>query len=68
MRLDGHTVIAPDYVRQCVNLLQNTNADNVGGKMSAYGTNKFAQGVAVATSTPFGVGGHDFIILTMRNG
>lgn len=60
VRVDGHTIIAPDYVRQCVHLLQNTNADNVGGKMNAYGTNRFAQVVAVATSSPFGVGGSRF--------
>src|SRR5688572_13574399 len=34
LRMDGHTTIATDYVRQCVQTLQRTQADNVGGKMN----------------------------------
>jgi succinoglycan biosynthesis protein ExoA len=60
IRVDGHTIIAPDYVRQCVEALQRTNADNVGGKMNAIGKNPFGKAVALATSTPFGVGGARF--------
>jgi glycosyltransferase involved in cell wall biosynthesis len=60
IRVDGHTLIAPDYVRQCVEALQRTNADNVGGKMNAIGNNPFGKAVALATSTPFGVGGARF--------
>lgn len=60
IRVDGHTVIAPDYVRQCVEALQRTNADNVGGKMNAIGSNLFGKAVALATSTPFGIGGGRF--------
>jgi succinoglycan biosynthesis protein ExoA len=60
IRVDGHTSVAPDYVRQCVETLQRTNADNVGGKMSAIGNNFFGKSVALATSTPFGIGGGRF--------
>ncbi len=60
IRVDGHTMIAPNYVRQCVNALQRTNADNVGGKMNAIGNTAFGKAVASATSTPFGVGGGRF--------
>ncbi len=60
IRVDGHTVIAPDYVRQCVDALQRSGADNVGGRMDAVGQGAFAQGVAIATSSPFGVGGARF--------
>ena len=60
IRVDGHTIIAPDYVRQCVDALQRTQADNVGGKMNAVGSNSFGKVVALATSTPFGVGGARF--------
>jgi cellulose synthase/poly-beta-1,6-N-acetylglucosamine synthase-like glycosyltransferase len=60
IRVDGHTVIAPDYVRQCVEILQRTRADNVGGKMNAVGINPFGKAVALATSTQFGVGGGRF--------
>ncbi|MDO9545353.1 MAG: glycosyltransferase family 2 protein [Pelolinea sp.] len=60
IRVDGHTVIAPDYVRQCVEILQRTQADNVGGKMNTIGSNPFGKAAALATSTPFGVGGARF--------
>ena len=60
IRVDGHTVIAPDYVRQCVVALHRTNADNVGGLMKGVGITTFGQAVALATSSPFGVGGARF--------
>jgi len=60
LRVDGHTVLAPDYVRQCVETLQRTNADNAGGKMNAVGNNSFSKAAALATSTPFGIGGGRF--------
>src|SRR5262245_29837167 len=30
-RMDAHTEYAPDYIRQCVAVLKETTADNVGG-------------------------------------
>lgn len=60
VRVDGHTIIAPDYVRQCVDALQRSGADNVGGRMNAIGSTVFGKAVALATSTPFGVGGGRF--------
>ena len=60
IRVDGHTIVAPDYVRQCVDALERTGADNVGGKMNAVGENFFGKAVALATSTPFGVGNARF--------
>lgn len=60
IRVDGHTIIAPDYVRQCVAALQRSGADNAGGRMRAVSATRFGQVVACATSTPFGVGGSRF--------
>ncbi len=60
VRVDGHTFIAADYVRSCVRLLLQHNADNVGGKMDARAENAFGKAVAAATSSPFGVGGARF--------
>lgn len=60
IRVDGHTTIATNYVRQCVDALQRTGAWNVGGKMNARGTTYFGKVVALATSTPFGIGGGRF--------
>jgi succinoglycan biosynthesis protein ExoA len=60
VRIDGHTVIAADYVRQCVAALQRTGADNVGGRMDPVGETRFGKAVALATTSPFGVGGGRF--------
>ena len=60
IRVDGHTQIAPDYIEQCVSALANTQADNVGGVMVAVGNTFWGKTVALATSSPFGVGGARF--------
>jgi len=60
IRVDGHTIIAPDYVRRCVEALKNSDAENVGGRMNAVGLNFFGKAVALATSTPFGIGNGRF--------
>jgi len=60
LRVDGHTVIAPDYVRQCVDALKRTNADNAGGKMTTIGITPFGKAVSLATCIPFGIGGGRF--------
>jgi succinoglycan biosynthesis protein ExoA len=60
VRVDGHTEIEPDYVRTCVETLLRTGADNVGGRMDPVSKSRFGQAVALATSTPFGVGGARF--------
>ena len=60
VRVDGHTVVEPDYVRACVEALRKTGADNAGGRMTAVGSSPFARAVAAATSSPFGVGGARF--------
>ena len=60
VRVDGHTIISPDYIRQCVIALQCSGADNVGGKMNAIGEGRFGESVAIATSSPFGIGGGRF--------
>lgn len=56
----AHSVLAPDYVTTAVATLNRTGADMVGGPMSAKSDGVVGQAVAVATSTPFGVGGARF--------
>ena len=60
VRVDGHTIIAIDYVRQCVTALQRTGADNVGGRMVAVSEGRFGRVVALATNSPYAVGGARF--------
>ena len=56
IRMDAHTVYAPDYISRCVELLMTTDAANVGGPMRKVGTTYVSQAIAIATSVPFGVG------------
>src|SRR5215470_15251283 len=37
VRIDVHTQYAPDYISQCLTVLQETGADNVGGPWVAQG-------------------------------
>jgi succinoglycan biosynthesis protein ExoA len=60
VRVDGHTIIEPDYVSECVRALVRSGADNVGGRMTAVGDTLVAQTIALATSSPFGVGDSQF--------
>jgi GT2 family glycosyltransferase len=60
VRIDGHTIVAPDYVRRCLDALRRTGADCVGGRMDAVADAAFGRAVALATSSPFGVGGARF--------
>jgi glycosyltransferase involved in cell wall biosynthesis len=60
VRVDAHTVIAPDYVRRCVEHLERGDAENVGGLMRPVGRTHFGRAVALATSSPFGIGGSKF--------
>lgn len=60
VRVDGHTIIEPDYVSQCVAHLNKTDAENVGGPMRATGEGYVAESIALATSTPFGIGNSKF--------
>lgn len=55
VRVDGHTVIAPDYVRQCVQALTETGADNVGGAMDPVGVTPMGKAIAAAGKSPFAV-------------
>ncbi len=55
VRVDGHTVIAPDYVSQCVYYLRVTGADNVGGLQRGAGLTPWGRAVAAAYRSPFGV-------------
>jgi succinoglycan biosynthesis protein ExoA len=56
VRADAHSLYATDYVRTCVDVLLETRADNVGGRMQPVGTTSFGRAVAKVTTSPFGVG------------
>lgn len=55
VRVDGHTIIAPDYVRQCVQALAQSGAVNVGGRMEPQGETPMGRAIAAAGASRFGV-------------
>jgi len=58
MRVDGHTHLAPDYMRVGVETLQRTGADNVGGPMVAVGGGRVGDAIALTTGSRFGIGAY----------
>ncbi len=57
VRMDVHCEYAPDYVRKCVEVLERTGADNVGGAQRARATTRFQRALCAALGSPLGVGG-----------
>lgn len=57
-RLDAHAEMAPGYLSGCVDSLERTGADNVGGVRLelAQDTGAFAGPIVAALTHPFGVG------------
>lgn len=62
IRIDCHSSFAPDYVPKCVEVLQRTGADDVGGYMTTLpgADTAVAKAIANATSSKFGVGNSAF--------
>lgn len=52
----AHAICEKDYISQCVFLLNNTDASNVGGIQNAVGTDYISHGISFAMLSPFGVG------------
>ncbi len=55
VRVDGHAVIARDYVRMCVAELARTGAHNAGGGMHPAGVTETGKAIAAACRSPFAV-------------
>lgn len=58
--VSSHSVLPCDYVRKCVDYSRQTGAQNVGGRMEAVGAGPSARAIALATNSPFGIGGSKF--------
>jgi succinoglycan biosynthesis protein ExoA len=58
--IGAHSELAPDYVAIAVETLERTGADMVGGPMRAVSEGRIGTAAAIATSSPFGVGGARF--------
>lgn len=58
--VSGHATLGRGYVRAAIDTLRRTGATMVGGPVRAIGEGIVAEAVALAVSTPFGVGGARF--------
>jgi succinoglycan biosynthesis protein ExoA len=56
VRIDGHALFPPDYVKTAVAILAQTGAADVGGVMAAAGETPFQQAVAWGMTSRAGVG------------
>jgi succinoglycan biosynthesis protein ExoA len=54
--MSGHAIPAPNYVTRAASALHETGAWAVGGKIVRQGRTPLQRGIALATSSPFGVG------------
>ncbi len=57
VRMDVHTSYAADYIARCVETLQRTDADNVGGPWRARGDGYMQRVIAAAFQSRFCAGG-----------
>jgi succinoglycan biosynthesis protein ExoA len=57
IRMDAHSQYAPDYIKQCLLVLEETRADNVGGPWIARGDGYIGLAIAAAFQSSLGVGG-----------
>ena len=60
IRVDGHCIVAPNYVSKCVLHLQEDGVDGVGGAMQTVGEDFVSKVIALAMSSTFGVGDSAF--------
>ena len=60
IRMDAHSEYGQDYVRRCVETLQKTGADNVGGPQRPRARTFFQRMVAYALNSKLGTGGAAF--------
>ena len=57
VRMDVHCEYARDYLRRCVEVLERTGADNVGGAQRARAETPFQRALCAALGSVLGVGG-----------
>jgi glycosyltransferase involved in cell wall biosynthesis len=60
VRMDAHTEYAPDYIRTCVQVMNETNAENVGGPALTRAEGYLAQAIARGFHSKFVSGGARF--------
>jgi succinoglycan biosynthesis protein ExoA len=66
IRMDVHADYAKDYVAQCVAVLNETKADNVGGPAQTRSTGYIQKAISAAYHSPFACGGARFHDVTYQ--
>ena len=62
VRLDAHSAYADNYITKCIEFLEKTGADNVGGVAETRGEGFWGSAIALMLSSRFGVGNSAFRI------
>ena len=60
VRVDAHAAVWPDFLRESVVALAESGADAVGGPIESVGEGLVGEAIALAMSSPFGVGNAHF--------
>ncbi|MCJ7490895.1 MAG: glycosyltransferase family 2 protein [Dehalococcoidia bacterium] len=60
VRVDAHAEVAPDFLSQSIAALRETDADAVGGPIESIAEGLVGEAIALAMSSPFGVGNAAF--------
>jgi cellulose synthase/poly-beta-1,6-N-acetylglucosamine synthase-like glycosyltransferase len=60
IRMDVHAEYASDFIKKCVQVLEKTGADNVGGAARPKAKTWFQSAVAAALDSPLAVGGSKY--------
>jgi glycosyltransferase involved in cell wall biosynthesis len=60
VRVDGHAIISPDFVREAVAALDRTAADGVGGHAQHVGVGAMGEAIAAAMTSRVGAGNASF--------
>ena len=57
VRMDAHTTYSPDYVKQCLAVMEETGADNVGGPMQTQAKTFMEKAIRAVFHSAWAVGG-----------
>lgn len=68
IRVDGHAVLPPNYVRECVRWQTQESVDCVGGAMESVGRGHVGEAIALVMGSRFGVGNAGFRTTRARDG
>ena len=64
LRADAHSLYPVNYISECIRLLTETGASNVGGVVHAVGRDTFSSAVAMAVGSRFAVGDAKYRVAT----